>query len=823
MPHRCSKRPATPAAANRPAARSLALAIHLLALGGAFALSGWVPDARAQAAGAAASLSRSYDIPAGPLSTALTRFSREAGVYLVGAGNAAEGKTSAGLKGSYSVSGGFAALLAGTGLEAFEQGDGSYGLRAAQSEKKKVQIVPSANEATLPTVQVQGSAVSSATTEGSGSYGADAATVAGKLPVPLKDIPSSVSVVTRQQMDDRNLRTFEDAMNTVTGVSIPINGAGGPDFFSRGYELQVQYDGVPASNVLGDYNPQFDMAMYDRVEVLRGPSGLLQGSGEPGGSVNLVRKRPLKEFSINGSVSAGSKNNFANDIDVTGPLNKDGSLRGRFVAADQTRNMYWGAKDWHALAYGILEYDLTPRDTLSFTAAYQRSRRSPFWTGLPAKNGQLWDTSTSTFLGADWSYSQANTLELTADETHRFDNGWSSHAVYTHRVMEPEVLSASQLAGSGITDISSALRFTTANVKSRKQWDGFDIYAGGPFDLFGRTHELVFGANLDHYQLRQDSGYGGMVADVFNASAIPEPSLTSGSRTDTLQYGLYGQLRYKLLDSLTAVIGTRVSWFRNKTQDVWPTPSDWSDQGVAHHRATPFAGLIYDVTRDVSIYGSYTDIFVPQTELTMGGSVLPPRIGSEYEIGTKGSFLNKRLNASLALFNIEDKNRAYNDPDDPTGTYYLAAGKVRSRGVEAEVGGQITPSWNIIVGYTYLQTKYLKDTYSEGMAFNPAQPEHTLKLWTNYRFTSPDLMGLSLGGGMNFFSSLKSQTTPVLEQGPVAVFGAQIGYDINKHLSATLTINNLFNKKYYQRVSYLGNSNYFGEPRNVMLNLRLRY
>lgn len=202
----------------------------------------------------------------------------------------------------------------------------------------------------------------------------------------------------------------------------------------------------------------------------------------------------------------------------------------------------------------------------------------------------------------------------------------------------------------------------------------------------------------------------------------------------------------------------------------------------------------------------------------MSGSVLPPRTGPQYETGVKGSFLDKRRNASLAFFYIQDKNRAFNDPNDPTGTYYLSAGKVRSQVVETELNGQITPNWNITAGYTYLQTKYLDDTYSQGMAFDSGEPVHSVKLRSNYRVHNGGALdGLLVGGGMTFTSPLESRTAPILEQGAVAVFGAQLGYQLNRHWNAMLTLNNLFDRRYYQRVGYLGSANYYGDPRNFML------
>lgn len=233
---------------------------------------------------------------------------------------------------------------------------------------------------------------------------------------------------------------------------------------------------------------------------------------------------------------------------------------------------------------------------------------------------------------------------------------------------------------------------------------------------------------------------------------LAEPSITytRGSENETVQYGLYSQVRFSLADPLTLVLGGRTTTFTNKYHNVAPaTPEAWRAGAKATDHFTPYAGLLFDLTKQITLYGSYADIFVPQTQQKTGGGVLDPRIGKQYEIGSKGEFFDGKLAASLARFNIRDKNRAYQDPADASGIYYLSAGEVESKGWELEISGKPLRGLDLVAGYTYLETRYLKDKTAEGKTYSIATPKEQLKFWGNYRFAADSsLSGFSLGLGM---------------------------------------------------------------------------
>lgn len=252
-------------------------------------------------------------------------------------------------------------------------------------------------------------------TEDTTSYTAKDVTVAGKLPVALKDIPQSVSVISRQRIEDQHLTSLDDALRQTTGVTVIPNDSTQSQFYARGYSLNVTVDGIPSVSGLSGAE-QFDLGVYDRVEVLRGPAGMLSGSGDPGGTVNVVTKKPRDKFAFNGTLSSGSWDNNRGEFDVTGPLNDSKTLRGRVVGIAQDQDFFYDKT--HArkgVFYGVLEYDLTPDTTLSLTYIDQAQKVKASYLGLPAyTNGKLLNVSRSLNPTPDWTRNNVYTREEVA-------------------------------------------------------------------------------------------------------------------------------------------------------------------------------------------------------------------------------------------------------------------------------------------------------------------------------------------------------------------------------------------------------------------------
>lgn len=781
----------------------------------------------------AAQTAREYDIPAGSLSQALSRLAGESGVTLSADPRLTQGLQSAGLKGRFELTGGLAQLLRGTGLEAVQAGQGVYVLRKSAAHPVVTPPAAAAASFTLGEVRVNARAEHSTATEDTGAYTARVVTL-GKSVQSLREIPQSVSVVTRQMLEDQNIQSLDDAMRTLAGVTVEPGSTGGNhgNFYLRGYAVDtVQTDGVnmPASTG-NDLSTGFGMAMYDRIELLRGPAGLFQGAGDPGGSINLVRKRPKAQAEFNTQLSAGSWQRYYAEADMTGPLSRDGRVRGRLVTAYQDQQSFVDhVYSRKPLVYGVVEVDLAPSTTLTAGGSYQQYKGRPAF-GLPAlPDGQLLDIPRSSYLDPIWNHITEKNTEYFAELLHRLDNGGRIrlNAMYREQDEPSRMFGWSDCAADPATGDSCLVSWA---YRSHWKTHGLDASASLPFSAFGSTrNELAVGA--DYRKIRKNFQYGGGDNAPINIyqpdNNVPLPtnySFSNGNDNRTEQFGLYGRANLRPVDRLLISVGGRMTWWQNHAinRNAYFNQFSETDNRI-NGKFTPYAGLVLDLNDQVSAYASYTRIFAPQTTSDAAGNTLRPRVGQQYEAGLKGEWMDGQLNARTAIFRMEDTNRAMTDPANPL--FSVASGKMRSQGVEAEIGGRIAPGWNVSAGYAYTQTKTLEGTPDQkAQLYTFIAPRHSFNLWTRYQFGTGALEGFSLGGGLRSVSRMYRLNGDVkFSQGPVTTTTLQLGYRINRHVDATLTINNLFDKVYYQRVWAAYGSNYFGEPRNVMLTVRGRF
>ncbi|WP_039811492.1 TonB-dependent siderophore receptor [Xanthomonas arboricola] len=809
-----------------------AVAVALCSLG----VCAGMPDAIAQTAPATQDARQAYRIPAGPLAPALRELAGSANLLLSFTAAQTDGKTTAGLDGSYTAPAALAALLAGSGLQAVPLQTGGYVLRAAP------QLSTSNSEVDawlLPTVKVTAQANRSATTSGTGSYTARAVSI-GRGEQSLKDIPQSISVVTRQLMDEQNITSVYDALASTTGITIVQSPQGGKYIYSRGFDITtVQYDGVPLNR--GMYgrasNYSANMGIYDRAEVLRGAAGLLQGAGNPGGAVNLVRKRPLDVPGVSVMVQGGSWDRYGVLIDGSANLSADGALRARGVIDYQDqRSFVDGVTRRTPTYYGTLDYTFLPQTQLSLGVSYEQVEGRPFFGGLPSfSDGRDIGLPRQTNLGAAWNRQSSSNRGLYLDLDHRFNADWAFKlsAVQVRELHDLKYASSSR----AINPANGAGALLAARTISDADAFGFDANVIGQFNALGRRHELVIGSNFAETTV--DTVYGNknnvQTFNVFdlqrNVRAISDAEIFANSREarhgTSREFGLYGALRWQLTDPLRAIVGTRVSWH----DTLWNTTTTGlsPSQSIEHTRetgqVTPYAGLLYALSPTWSAYASYADIFQPQNAQTEAGEMLKPMTGANYELGVKGEWLDGRINSAFALFQIEQKNRAQADlTTSPTcrnnDFCYIDSGKVRSRGFDAEVSGEVLRDWNVFAGYTFNRTTYLQDVSSQGQTFNSYTPKHLLRVWTTYRLPGA-LQDVTVGGGVSAQSAayrqIGSATAPI--QGR-AVWNALARYQVNRQWSVAVNLNNVFDKHYYNTLSSFVNGRYYGEPRNVMVTLR---
>ncbi|MFT3805204.1 MAG: TonB-dependent siderophore receptor [Burkholderiaceae bacterium] len=823
--------PGNPSFAVRP----IALAAHLMAAAGVLATAGFAPRAHAQASpGAEAAetrpATRHYDIPAGSLPEVLTRFSAQAGIYLAGSTELAQGKTSAGVSGDYSVDSALTVLLEGTGLQVVRLGNGGYGLRA----KPGATATGSATDAALPPVTI------TSTSDAEVARLNPPTTVGSKIPLTQREIPQSVNVITHDQIRQQGVTSLNEVMTYVPGVQALYTTADRLQYYSRGFPLNnYQIDGLPVftnSNVSSTSNTQTpNLAMYDRVEVLTGPAGLLSGMGDAGGVINLVRKHAPSRFMASGQVTMGNHHHRMTEIDVGGPLNESGTIRGLIVGSYQDQNLQQDTT-WkrNKLVYATLDIDITSSTLIRAGGSYSDQALHSEWGNGPIKlsNGKFYVPPRSRYFGADWNRDTASVSDIFAELQHKFDNGWVLRAAADYQVNKYTYVN-SYIRNVDADTFSGTL--VALNSLSWEHNQNFEISASGPLRIWGKSANLTVGANYmkmnnwtkSYYDqpYPDDYPFAIPVSSIFNVN-VPRPIWTGQTNNTGAgneygeQYGAYANARINVSDPLTLIVGGRVSWYSDKfVPDSIYNADQLTSQFYSDYdaRVTPYFGAVYDINEKYSAYASYTSIFTPQFgAMDSNRHGLAPVIGSQFEIGIKGEHFNGLLNTSAAIYQITQKNTAIADPLLPNSGYSVAQGKVRNRGFEIKAHGRLGPGWDISGGYTYNDAEYL-----EGTALSPASspfaqttPRSQLTLWTNYRLPEP-LAKLQIGGGIVATTSTRSGSG--YRQGSYYVANTLIAYQISKKTSLSLNINNLFDKDYYQ------NAQFRGFPRQALLTLRAAY
>lgn len=768
-----------------------------------------------------------FAIPAGPLPGVLAAYGQATGLQVMYAADIARGVASPGVTGALAPREALVRLLAGTGLTA----------RFVDPDTVTLEKPVAGGAVLLDPVTVQAAnARDRGRTEGTGSYATSSTNSATKLNLSPRETPQSVSVMTRQRMEDQGLNEIQDVLDQTVGLTLVESGALGTDgnsVYSRGFAVSnYQVDGVPRSTVYGFSDAISDMAVFDRVEVVRGATGLLNGVGDPSAAVNLVRKRPTAAFTGTVEGQIGSWDRYRGEADVSGPLVEGGRLRGRFVAARQDNDSFIDRlQQRKTVLYGTLEADLTPDTLWSVGLEYQKHKSDHASRGgfpLFYADNTRTDFSRSINSGANWGYFTHDNLTAFTELKHRFGDGWSATLNVEHSRREYDGLLGYGLRGSLDRATGSGMGVWAGRWNSELQQTSVSADVTGPFELFGRKHDLMAGVSGYHangsgadYPLWYLDGYSGSIGNYYTWNGnIAEPTLnpTGQSETTERQMAAYLATRLKPTDDLSVILGSRISRWQ-QTEDSRPnggtaTTTSRSANGVV----TPYAGIVYDLTDQWSVYASYTSIFKPQTQKDSSGQTLDPLEGNAYEVGVKAEFFGGALNGSLALFKIEQDNLAVADPGrfTPDGSQaYKAAKGTKSKGVELELSGELSPGWQVGGGYSHAVPED-----ANGNQLLTYVPTDTVKLFTTYRLPGA-WDRLTIGGNVKWQSDIASgNAARRYVQESVTLIDLMARYQLTDSVAATLNVNNLFDKTY---MTDINNAGYYGEPRSALLSLRARW
>ncbi|WP_372362098.1 TonB-dependent siderophore receptor [Xanthomonas sp. NCPPB 1325] len=839
-----------------------------------------------------------FDVPEDALSSALLRFGTQSGLQFNVDSRLTDGKRTGGIRGRYSIETGLSQLLTGSGLTFRFTGPRTVLIEAMPDAGDAhligaLRIEGAANGVGINNVNGSGDLTA---TEGSGSYTTGAASVASKLPLSLQETPQSISVITHQRLIEQNITDFSSLMNQATGIST-VTGGDGPveaEFYSRGFRIQrIQLDGgapMDISNPNYRMVPQLDMAMYDHAEILRGADGLYNGYGQPGGVISLVRKRPLDRAQITAEGQIGSWDNYRTMVDATGPLGLDGALRGRGVVVWQDQDYFYDiAHNQKKMVYGVVDWDATPSTVIGIGASRTWQNALPFNAGLPRyRNGASLNLPRNTCLCLPWSRYDIDATEVFGRIEQTLGDHWNV-TVNLGRTKQDRALVTGIVNGPIDVETQGGGNLSQAREQGASTQVTGDLTLSGNFNFLGHEQRLVIGSNYaeaDGGGATLYSPPAAMPTPIPNIRRFDPNELTYARGTEDVrqtyypeylsrQLGAYASLTMTIWDPLHLNIGMRYT--KRKSSNItqafciqvqgcvdFDTGQTWA-QGDTLFSSTfrvktkdlswpPQLSLVYDVSRKLSVYASYSDVYLEQSELLgRDGSEVDPITGGNIEAGIKWSGRDGRLTASLAVYRIEQKNFAqldgdFGNPDDyfsPDGgtryCCYTADADLQrvSRGADLELNGEIMPGWQLSLGYTNNKNEEIGVlSFQNGAPLESRLPRHLLKLWTSYQFQNGELRRVSLGGGANAQSSGYFEGVACLvyditgstcvggfapfqfTQGSYVVFSARAAYQIDDNWSIALNINNLFDRTYYQTVQNSISGNWYGEPRNFMLNIR---
>lgn len=782
---------------------------------------------------------KAWSIPAGSLGETLLQIGQRSGRVIAAAPELVRGLRAPAISADMSVEQALTTALAGSGLAWFTTENGTYSLRRAPE-----------GATTLPQVNVVDRHIDSGVTEGSGSLTtAGPVAAATGLGLTLRDTPQSVTVVTRERIEQQNLTTLAEVAEQVTGVFYTSKGTpigGRTLMYARGFEVDsYQIDGVNVPwEALAESerygHGSLDTAIYDSITVVRGSTGLMTGAGDPSALMALTRKKPTRERQTLVEVAAGSWDHYRFMADAGGPLNASGSVRGRVVGAyDESETWVDNYSNERSIIYGVLEADVGPRTLLTLTL----ERGTANSKGAPwAEDYGLYPyfedgvtpipPSTTTSIAPHWAYLDSDRTYVSATLEHEFNADWKARFSYGFGRFNSDMRRGmvNVIPGDGTPTRARVLALDYS-------YDThiIDARVDGKYRLLGREHELVAGLNMYRNDQAAPLGYYGVISGLASWnngrlryadpdwSTLPDSSGDYPYDIETRQDGAYLATRLRPLDRLSVILGGRVTNWQYFYADRATPDHGYSVYSDLEYRNefTPYAGVVLDIDDSLSAYASYTQIFKPQEVRDVSGNLLDPEEGTTYEAGLKGAWLEGRLNASIAVFESKRDNLAVEDGTNLTPKFdqaYRAEDHTKGRGWELEVAGALTPRWQVQAGYTHF-----KNRDSSGDILDTTQPVQQFKLYTAYE---PALVpGLSLGASVRWQDDTAAD--PLYASGNRAfdkvdshvVLGMHADYALSRNLSLALALNNVLDEEY--RVSTYTHS--YGAPRNATVTLRAKF
>ncbi|WP_298779015.1 TonB-dependent receptor [uncultured Polaribacter sp.] len=708
-------------------------------------------------------------------------------------------------------------------------------------------------------------------------YNSDYSFSATKTAIKNKELPQAVTTVTKELISDRQAFQLVDAVKTVSNVSA----TGIYNHYNiRGITQADDGQVVNGMRTRQYYFLQPITSHLERVEVIKGPSSVTFSSADPGGTVNMVTKKPLDEKRSEVSATTGSFGTFRATADFTGPLNEEKTLLYRLNAAYQDADSFRDVVNNNAILFApSLSYVPNESTSLNVEMIYNNSegnldRGQPIFGAI---NGEYDINSTPITMNVGASNDHYKTKELTfmASFNKKFTDNFGFNAQYMKQTWDEDL--AEHRVGGTMVDIDGNVITTLARLRydERQQFwqtDNFSAYFNYDIKKGNITNKFLVGYDATRWERKTGAGWfrarryltvnGGQanydpsnpdnyVQMTIDGVTMPVPAAAyfdlenpfNGARdvsnyatSNLSQYlpanlttsdGIYIQNQFKI-GKFSALLNLRYEWFK----DIFDYEGD--EEAFKTSAFVPRIGLTYEISDKISAYVTYLEGFQPHTNTvslsstaegffwSASPSKFDPLESSLKEIGAKGEFLNGKVFANIAFFDIIQKNILFGDTYDLENL--TTRGEQRSKGFEMDISGYVSPNFQLTASYGYNDAKIVEDAIEEfvGERIGGA-PKHNFNFWGRYDFTSKNLRGIGVGLGAQFVDKKYTWYNPTYATDRVllpeyTVFDAAVYYKPNNTgVQLTLKVNNLFNSTYWLgglNPSRLGP----GAPRNVLLN-----
>lgn len=656
-------------------------------------------------------------------------------------------------------------------------------------------------------------------------YLASATETGVKSGVPLSEVPQSISVVTSTELETRSPDEIEDAIAYVPGINPSTWGTDDrfDQFAIRGFDMgssALYRDGLP-QKVLSFSAFSTDPFMIDRIDVLRGPAGVLYGSNDAGGMVNLVTKRPVFDRLAQGRLSYGSNNTAEVGFDWSDTISADGTMAARVTGLLRNgETEVDNSENDRAFVSGGFTW--APSDDTTFTVLghVQQDAKTPLIFSPVA--GEDFDTAYGS-LPDDYSYRQSdyNHFETTQESlgwelTHRFDD----NLTYNQRFrLAHQTTDYAQLDYSYADD--TGLNYYAFRNDEDARSIGFDNNLEWANQLLGAENSVIAGVDYQYSRVDVTQYYDGTIYtlpydDLTFDFGVTDPTLSSHDLTTYEETGIYLQDHLKFSNGTSITAGLRYSWFENEAVDLLSN----STSSQSDSAATGMIGVTHEFANGLTPYVGYSEGFIQNIGTTISGETLDPSKSKQWEAGLRYQPTNK-LMLSGALFDLRKTNVKDYDLSDPTFSSFTQVGEVRSRGFELEARGQLTSNLQGVLSYGYLDSEIISSSDASKLGnANAMAPNHQLALWLDYD-ASAVVKGLSVGGGVRYTSESYStqdnqRLTPSYTTADMSVTYATRNFDVN------LNVSNLFDRDYYG-VCYDGYGCVNGEGRVIEFSLSRQF